>query len=214
MGDSLEDLLAQMKAKYGGADNADAPPKPSAANNPPRPQPQSPQVKPSQPSGSIDDLLADVQGRPAPQTPQPSKSQFPPISTPSDHPRQSTPSLGTFADQGLIKSDVGQAATDNLLSQLKSQYEDIDRAEELKQQEQLRAEERKHQEQIRQEQRRQEELKRQRRAALEKHAEEWLKKLDPRSGEAAWFEEFATKYPSRLEAAIDYLGVSEEPSHT
>lgn len=34
------------------------------------------------------------------------------------------------------------------------------------------------------------------------HANEWLKKLDPLSGEGLWFEEFAKNYPSRLEAAI------------
>lgn len=33
-------------------------------------------------------------------------------------------------------------------------------------------------------------------------ANEWLKKLDPLSGEGLWFEEFAKNYPSRLEAAI------------
>lgn len=33
-------------------------------------------------------------------------------------------------------------------------------------------------------------------------ANEWLKKLDPLSGEGLWFEGFAKNYPSRLEAAI------------
>ncbi len=33
-------------------------------------------------------------------------------------------------------------------------------------------------------------------------ADEWLKKLDPLSGEGLWFAEFAKNYPSRLEAAI------------
>ncbi|MES1023659.1 hypothetical protein ABN584_12260 [Gloeocapsa sp. BRSZ] len=33
----------------------------------------------------------------------------------------------------------------------------------------------------------------------------WLKTLDPLSSEGLWFEQFATKYPSKVAAAVDYL---------
>ncbi|MFM7888542.1 MAG: salt stress protein, Slr1339 family [Pseudanabaena sp.] len=36
----------------------------------------------------------------------------------------------------------------------------------------------------------------------EQKAREWLKMLDPISGEGLWFAEFAKNYPSKLEAAI------------
>ncbi|MDB9311947.1 hypothetical protein PN462_02445 [Spirulina sp. CS-785/01] len=65
----------------------------------------------------------------------------------------------------------------------------------------------KNQEQFIQEQRKQEWKKQQRRKALEKKAKQWLNELDPYSDEGLWFEEFAYNYPSKLEAAIDYLAV-------
>jgi len=40
------------------------------------------------------------------------------------------------------------------------------------------------------------------RQLYEQRAKEWLKMLDPLSGEGLWFEEFAKNYPSKLEAAI------------
>ena len=36
-------------------------------------------------------------------------------------------------------------------------------------------------------------------------AQKWLKELQPYSDEGVWFAQFAESYPSRLEAAIDYL---------
>ncbi len=35
----------------------------------------------------------------------------------------------------------------------------------------------------------------------------WLKTLDPLSSEGLWFEQFATKYPSKIAAAVDYLNL-------
>lgn len=42
-------------------------------------------------------------------------------------------------------------------------------------------------------------------------AQLWLDQLDPDSGEALWFEQFAEGYPSRLEAAIDLLEAEQHP---
>ncbi len=52
----------------------------------------------------------------------------------------------------------------------------------------------------------QQELEKQRQEKLlTRKAEAWLKNLDPYSDEGFWFEQFALSYPSKLEAAIDYL---------
>ncbi len=82
----------------------------------------------------------------------------------------------------------------SLIADLKAEYEDREKAEELKRQQQLQ-----------EEQLRQQQLLEQQRQKLTIAAQEWLKKLDPLSEEGLWFEELADKYSSRLEAAIDYL---------
>lgn len=41
--------------------------------------------------------------------------------------------------------------------------------------------------------------------AIRAQAEAWLKKLDPNSDEGQWFNQYAARYPDRLQAAIDYL---------
>ncbi|MGB0562604.1 MAG: salt stress protein, Slr1339 family [Spirulinaceae cyanobacterium] len=45
----------------------------------------------------------------------------------------------------------------------------------------------------------------QRRLRLEQRAQAWLAQLDPHSSEGLWFNELATHYPSKLDAAVDYL---------
>lgn len=46
--------------------------------------------------------------------------------------------------------------------------------------------------------------------AIVRRAQAWLNALDPQDGNALFFERFAEKYPSRLEAAIDFLGLGQE----
>jgi hypothetical protein len=82
---------------------------------------------------------------------------------------------------------------------LSSQIDDRSIAE-LKQeqkQQQLAAEQVEQAKQAQKEQRR--------KAALQQEAKEWLQKLNPKSDEGRWFEEFACSYESKLAAAIDYL---------
>ena len=43
-----------------------------------------------------------------------------------------------------------------------------------------------------------------------RQAQVWLKKLDKDSDERSWFDQFAFKYSSRIDAAIDYLQVVKE----
>ncbi|MEH2149517.1 salt stress protein, Slr1339 family [Nostoc sp.] len=83
---------------------------------------------------------------------------------------------------------------DNLLAEVKADFAEEDAAIELKKQQELE------QERIRQEQ-----LKVKQLEALKVQAKEWLAKVDPLSSEGLWFERFAESYPSKLEAAIEYL---------
>ena len=94
----------------------------------------------------------------------------------------------------VISSVPRGDGVDRLLAEVKANFTQQDLAEELQRQQQLE------QERIKQAQ-----LKAQRLEALRKQAEDWLGKLDPFSPEGLWFERFAEKYPSKLEAAVDYL---------
>jgi multidrug efflux pump subunit AcrA (membrane-fusion protein) len=95
---------------------------------------------------------------------------------------------------------------DDLLTQVKAEQDEKAQAELLRQQEIER--EQKQQERLKQQ--RLEQLKAQRRQESRQAAEQWLKKLKPKSEEGRWFEEFACNYESRLEAAIDYLEALED----
>lgn len=89
---------------------------------------------------------------------------------------------------------------DNLLAEVKAQYEEQDRVEELRRQQELQ------QQQIRQQQLQAQQLK-----ALKIRAQAWIDRIEPLSSEGLWFEKFAEKYPSKLEAALDYLqGIDNE----
>ncbi len=83
---------------------------------------------------------------------------------------------------------------DKLLADVKSDFKQKDLAQELQRQEELQAK------QVRQEQ-----IKAKQKEGLKKEAKSWLEKLDPLSSEGLWFERFAQGYPSKLDAAIEYL---------
>jgi hypothetical protein len=53
-------------------------------------------------------------------------------------------------------------------------------------------------------------LLQQRRQELEQQAQIWLQKLDHRSDEGRWFDEFACHYESKLVAAIEYFIALQE----
>jgi phage-related minor tail protein len=99
---------------------------------------------------------------------------------------------------------------DGLLAQIKAEFEEQQQAEELKKQQQLREEQLRKEQQLREEQLRVQQREQRKREALTQEANEWLKKLNPRSEEGLWFEEFSYSYPSKLEAAIDYLQALRE----
>ncbi|NEP01435.1 MAG: hypothetical protein F6K58_22815 [Symploca sp. SIO2E9] len=91
---------------------------------------------------------------------------------------------------------LDSAAEDKLLAEVKAEFQELDRAKQLK------IEQYQRQKKCEEEQR----LTKQRKA-LTQQASEWLKNLDIDSEEGLWFEEFAYNYSSKLEAAIDYLQV-------
>ncbi|HEY9658279.1 MAG TPA: hypothetical protein V6C65_07495, partial [Allocoleopsis sp.] len=163
--------------------------------------PSSPSSSQSLPSGSlesvpldaIDSLLNELGG-----TARSSQAQSAASLASTTQPVNS-PSKPSAPPPHTTISANSPLTADPLLVELKAQYAEQERQDNLKRQEQ---------EQL--EQQRREKRKRQQRIAAIKPAEDWLKKLDPRSGEAVWFEEFAAKYQSRVEAAIDYLGLVQE----
>lgn len=194
MSDPIDQLLAQLQAS-GGATQPANPVKPPSQHSSMSSQPASGS------SQSIDDLLAEVEGQPQP----------PRSVQPAAAPTFSSSPSPTFPSPVPAARD---ASLDHLLSDMQSLYQAQDQAEEQRRQQQLQEEQRqqalqalKQQQQLQEEQRRQAVLQRQRQAAVIKQAEAWLKTLDPRGGEGAWFEEFAVKYSSRVEAAIEYLGL-------
>ncbi|MFM7425867.1 MAG: salt stress protein, Slr1339 family [Elainella sp.] len=166
---------------------------------PAQPKPAQPQpaakLAPAQqpPAHTIEHLLAVLDDQPAPTSSQPSANpRFDALihqtsAQPTPHPDGGSPDL--------FKAE----SADQMLADLKAIYQEQDQAEALRQQAALRTE-----------QERQATLKRQQQGAIKRQAQDWLENLDTASGEAAWFEEFAAKYASRMEAAIDYLGLRAE----
>ncbi|WP_293095023.1 hypothetical protein [Moorena sp. SIO3I6] len=95
--------------------------------------------------------------------------------------------------------DWVSTAEDRELAEMRTEFEKKDQEEVLKQQQELEAEQKRVQQQ-----------KQREREALNQQATEWLKGLTPNSAEGLWFEEFSDSYPSKLEAAIDYLQALKE----
>jgi hypothetical protein len=108
-------------------------------------------------------------------------------------PEQQQPKPNT-AKPFIPSSPKSVSLVDNLLAEVKADFAVQDTAEELKRQQELK------QEEIRQEQ-----IKAKQLEALKNRSREWLNKLDPFSPEGLWFERFSESYPSKLEAAIEYL---------
>jgi len=91
------------------------------------------------------------------------------------------------------------AVLDSDLAQIKAEYEQRDKAAEVAQQELQQA-------QLVGQQQSQVLTRREK----VRQAQVWLKKLDKNSDEGFWFDRFAFKYDSRIEAAIDYLQAVKE----
>ncbi|BAZ68836.1 MAG: hypothetical protein KME28_02025 [Pelatocladus maniniholoensis HA4357-MV3] len=130
---------------------------------------------------SIDKLLAELQA----EYQQQSNEQ------PKQQPNTATPNIHQ-------PSSKSASLIDKLLEEVKTDFAEQDQAEKLRIQQKLE------QEKIKQEQ-----IKAKQREVLKQQAKDWLAKLDPFSPEGLWFERFAERYSSKLEAAIDYLQANE-----
>lgn len=98
-------------------------------------------------------------------------------------------------DSSLFTSSSGKKdVIDNILSQVKQDFEQKELLEDIQ-----------NQEKIEEERIKQEQLKAKQLEGLKTQAQEWLNKLEPLSPEGLWFESFAKSYNSQLEAAIEYL---------
>jgi 23S rRNA-/tRNA-specific pseudouridylate synthase len=156
----------------------------------------------------------------------PAEPPSPAVSVPSTQPIQT------------VNQTLNYANVDNDLAKIKAEYAAQDKAQELAKQEQLKAEYEKlnkTQESAKQEQlkveykepnKAQEIVVKQEQQIVEKvvekpshlqthrekvrQAQVWLKNLDKNSDERFWFDQFAFKYSSRIDAAIDYLQAVNE----
>lgn len=174
---------------------------------------------------SIDDLLAQVKAELEPDQKQPPKPPY--FVTEADLKVPSVPNPASSA-YSSSSSFTSHKPTDDLLAQLKAEFtEQEQQAAALRQQqlqeEQQRLERQRHEaqlqeqqerdrqaQQLREAQLREQQKQERKRQALKKEAEVWLKKLHPNTEEGRWFEEFSYNYPSKLEAAIDYLAALKE----
>ncbi|MBE9002220.1 hypothetical protein IQ274_29445 [Nostoc sp. LEGE 12447] len=111
---------------------------------------------------------------------------------------QQQQSKSTTAKSFIPSSPKSVSFMDNILAEVKANFAEEDAAIELQKQQELEKE------RIRQEQ-----LKAKQLEGLKIQAKEWLAKVDPLSSEGLWFERFAESYPSKLEAAIEYLRSNE-----
>lgn len=199
--DPLDRLLANLEGK---------PPEAMPSPSPQPPAAHTSSTPPTPTSGSVDDLLAQLEPNSHHRfhsTPSP-PSALPPLSPPTSLPPLPPPTRSQPPRPHIARSQpplppppnpipresIGRSSTDPLLAQLKADYAERDRLEAQQREQQQR-----------EAQRQQEQLKRQRRAALAEQAKQWLEQLAPNSDEWLWFEEFSQRYPSKLEAAIDYL---------
>jgi hypothetical protein len=142
---------------------------------------------------SLDDLLSQIK---AEYTEQPSKSVANSSPLIEEYNRQPQPNSSQYSYTPRQSNIPDFTPENSLLAELKSEFAQAEKEEQLRKEEQIKAEKLK-----------QEQLQKERRQGLAKQAEKWLKQLDPHSQEGLWFEEFAYKYSSKLEAAIDYLQV-------
>lgn len=199
----IDQLLSSIKAERTPVNSQS----PGPEKSPPPPGPVMPANTPDPLAApqSVDDLLNQLGGKPSPpSTPTPPApigagdkapgSLASLMSSPapvSNRESSQTPSLGEMpAVLGEFKADF-VAQQQALEAQRRAEAERLERARQVALEQQQQAEA--------QRQRQQQEQR-------TKKAQAWLQQLTPLSGEALWFEEFVKHYPSRLEAAIAYLG--------
>lgn len=211
---NMDDLLAQLKAEFEPQPQSKLQPK-SKANEPsassksksPPPQTSTSQVPINQMLGELRKELESGRGR-ANYTPSTS-----PQSPTSGQSRLSAKEVAQARQRlnALIDRDYQAQAEkrEAKLAEIQRQAE-AKLAEEKCQAEARLAEEKRHQQELIELQQRQELRDRRRKEALREEAKTWLLKLNPRSEEGKWFQEFSYSYENKLQAAIDYLEAMQE----
>jgi multidrug efflux pump subunit AcrA (membrane-fusion protein) len=211
---NMDDLLAQLKAEFEpkpqlksqSKSKANQPSASSKSKSPP-PQTSASQVPINQMLGELRKELESGRGR-ANHTPSTS-----PQSPTSAQPRLSAKDAAQARQRlnALIDQDYQAQAQkrEAKLAEIKRQAE-AKLAEEKHQAEVKLAEEKRRQQELIELQQRQELRDRRRQEALREEAKTWLLKLNPRSEEGKWFQEFSYSYENKLQAAIDYLEAMQE----
>ncbi|NJK55201.1 MAG: hypothetical protein HC939_04065 [Pleurocapsa sp. SU_5_0] len=187
---NMDDLLAQLKAEFE--------PQPQSKTNQPPPNRSSPRTPAS--SGSMNQMLEELRkelesgrgrGNTTPQT-------------------SSAPALPTLSakDAALARQRLNALIDEDYQTQ--AQIREAKFAEIQRQAEARIAEEQRRQQELIELQQREELRDRRRKEALREEAKTWLLKLNPRSEEGKWFQEFSYSYENKLQAAIDYLEAMQE----
>ncbi len=171
-------------------------PKPSATSQKSTPKNKSVAGNPSATfDEGIDALLADISDPSSPNPPildsrsQPSSGSTPTIPLPVPSQTQSLktqqPRSAAVSEPEPLQLLLNEVEQDYATQDYQDQQAALQRRQHKRQQQQVNEQ---HQ-----------------RSHQRRKAQEWLQSLDPQSGDALWFEEFATNYESRIEAAIAYL---------
>jgi hypothetical protein len=213
---NMDDLLAQLKAEFEPQPKSKPQPEskanqPAACNKsklpPPQPQTSSSQVPINQMLGELRKELESGRGRAnytpstSPQSPTSGESRLS-----AKEAAQARQRLNALIDRDYQAQAEKREAK---LAEIQRQAE-AKLAEEKRQAEARLAEEKRYQQELIELQQRQELRDRRRKEALREEAKTWLLKLNPRSEEGKWFQEFSYSYENKLQAAIDYLEAMQE----
>ena len=207
--DNIDRLLSSIKAEQEQKRPSSPPPVPA------EPQPSS---LPASSPQSIDDLLQQIHGEAPPfdmgkpmDTGKPTSSDR--LTTLKNTLATPSPAASGSAVPTPPVSKLTSAPLP-VLQDLKAEFQEQQRQAEREQQRQEAArqreaerQERERQAALEKERLAQEQAARAKELQRQRQAEDWIKKLDPLAGEGIWFEEFASHYQSRLEAAIAYLNL-------
>lgn len=193
----MDDLLAQLKTEFEPRQQSRA-----NANKPQASKSKQPQPPPSTSSVSMDQMLTELKTELESGRGRPNKEIAPDEPPISAKPNQANINKSKYRDRLNILIDQ-----DYQMQERKRE----EKFAEIKRQEEARiAEQKRRQQELIEIQKREELRERRRKEAMRKTAKEWLNKLNPRSEEGRWFEEFSYSYENKLEAAIDYLEAMRE----
>ncbi len=213
---NMDDLLAQLEEEFEPKQQSRRSNHGQSQSRPAKQPPQS-----SKPKASMDKMLAELRaelesgrGRPNSMPEKPTSSAQPNKPNTTAHSAKSRGQLELMSRDrlnALIDTDYRRQAhkREEKLAEIKRQ-EEAKIAETKRQEETKLAEQKRHEQELIELQKREELRERRRKEALREAAKEWLVKLNPRSEEGKWFEEFSYAYEDKLKAAIDYLEAMRE----